>query len=178
MKRPENFEKIDNIKISVDGNIVLCDYDNFTGNKIFIFENNETNTWENVVLYEFDFENNQYSIKIVELGCGDDGWYYRKNVDIPISLFKSLDLFTEFIEITMENVFQNVDLDILGVNQGKTKAPIKVPIVHKVMSSDGTGHYDVTNLNDGTGVWTCSCKAFQYSKELIPTCKHIKLIKK
>jgi hypothetical protein len=175
MKRPENFEKIDNTKINVKGQDILIDFDHQFNNRIFVFQSGGTNLWSNVVMYDFNFSDDTYDIKICLLGDGDNGWYYRKGGLIPYVMFKTIDAFKEFIEITMENVFANTDLVLQEQNDSQTIIQSPHTILHKVVSSDNRTTYDVVNTGND---WTCTCKAFQYSKEAIPTCKHIKQIKK
>ena len=47
---------------------------------------------------------------------------------------------------------------------------------HSVIGSKGD-KYEVVDFNDGTGVWTCTCPAYQYNKVPGTDCKHIKEVK-
>ena len=47
---------------------------------------------------------------------------------------------------------------------------------HSVIGSKGD-KYEVVELNDGTGVWTCTCPAYTYNKVPGTDCKHIKEVK-
>jgi hypothetical protein len=47
---------------------------------------------------------------------------------------------------------------------------------HSVIGSKGD-KYEVVDLNNGTGVWTCTCPAYTYHKVPGTDCKHIKEVK-
>jgi hypothetical protein len=110
-----------------------------------------------------DIHKNLYSV------AGEEG----KDISLEVldALFDDTHFFNEF-----SSNMSFLDDDVIQLIK-KRKQSTGAPISHKVVNSDGNTTYDVIDMNDGTSVWTCTCKAFQYSKELIPTCKHIKQIK-
>ena len=57
--------------------------------------------------------------------------------------------------------------------QLQASTPVPTTNHHSVIGSKGDT-YDVVDLNDGTGVWTCTCPAYQYNKVPGTDCKHIK----
>lgn len=57
-----------------------------------------------------------------------------------------------------------------------TNTPVPTANHHSVIGSKGD-KYEVVDLNDGTGVWTCTCPAYTYNKVPGTDCKHIKEVK-
>lgn len=57
-----------------------------------------------------------------------------------------------------------------------TTSPVPTSNHHSVIGSKGD-KYDVVDLNDGSGVWTCTCPAYTYSKVPGTDCKHITEVK-
>lgn len=176
MKRPENFEKIDGTTINVEGERVKIDLSNVNDN-IFLFQNGHGNNWNNCILLEMDYPKNEYNIKICNIGMGDEGWYLNRECDLSVKDFQTIDTFTNWLSKTIKTIAEMTNLERVEQNYSTTIIRDTLPIVHSVTSSDGTKTYQVTDCNDGTGIWTCSCKAFVYSKQNPPTCKHIQLIK-
>ena len=71
MKKPVNFIKVDNEQIIVGNKKLTIDI--CTGG--FFVMPNDTTDWNNVVLFEMDWENEQYNVKICVLGEGTIGNY-------------------------------------------------------------------------------------------------------
>ena len=168
MRKPENFHKIDNEIIKL--NSVECKLDE-TKDGFFIFGN----YWNNAVLFEMDWDNDQYNIKICVIGEGIDGWYIHEKLPIPKSLMKTLSSFKEFVVINMIDVASKVDLmDVTPNNDGVTELS-SPEISHLVPSSSGPGlQYEVIeNVGGIKDLWSCTCPAYQYSKATPQTCKHI-----
>lgn len=175
MKKPENFDKIDSEIVKIG--IVDCRIDvSKTG--FFVF--GDGSKWNNAILFEMNWDINQYNVKICILGEGIDGWYLYENLPIPHSLMKTLSSFKEFVKTNILDVTSNLDLTNIEYNRkGATDLYSTEPVFYEVLSSDGVTKYKVANLNDGiTNEWSCSCPAFVYSKETPRTCKHIKSVKK
>lgn len=59
---------------------------------------------------------------------------------------------------------------------GVTNTPVPSANHHSVIGSKGD-KYEIVDLNDGTGVWTCTCPAYTYNKVPGTDCKHIKEVK-
>jgi hypothetical protein len=91
MKKPENFDKIDNADIMVGS--VDCVID-VSKDGFFVFGNGVG--WNNVILFEMNWDKDQYNVKICVLGEGSDGWYLHENLPIPKSLMKTLSSFNFF----------------------------------------------------------------------------------
>lgn len=168
MRKPENFHKIDNEIVKVGS--VSCKIDE-SKQGFFVFGDN----WSNVVLFEMDWDNDQYNIKICLVGEGTDGWYLHEKLPIPKSLMRTLERFKEFVVTNMLNVAGSVDLtDETPNNVGVTELS-SPEIKHTVASSSGPNiTYEVTeNVGGIKDLWSCTCPAYQYSKAMPQTCKHI-----
>jgi hypothetical protein len=174
MRKPENFHKIDNQTVKIGSQIVMIDV---CKEGFFVTQNSGNNHWNNVILFEMDWEKDQYNIKICVLGEGTDGWYLHEKLPIPKSLMRTISSFKEFVVANMVDVTAHVDLtNIEPYMAGETNIDA-VEIKHNVQSSSGPITYIVTENTGGiAGEWACTCPAYQYSKETPQTCKHIKSI--
>ena len=78
----------------------------------------------------------------------------------------------------MYDVVNKVNLDVVEPDtMGMTNMTL-TEIIHSVASQSGPNLlYEVTENVLGTSDWSCTCPAYQYSKELPQTCKHIKQLK-
>lgn len=170
MKQPENFYKIDNERLLIGRQKVTIDV-----SKDGFFITAESG-WNNVVLFEMDWEKEKYNVKICILGEGTDGWYIHKNITIPKTLMKTMDQFKEFIKMNMIDVTKKTDLTDTTPNAGGVTIIDVIETKHSVPSSSGPNvTYEVTENAGGIkDEWTCTCPAFQYSKSMPQTCKHIK----
>jgi len=176
MRRPENFHKIDNESLPIGSQIVNIDV---SKEGFFVMNNGIGNSWNNVVLFEMDWENEQYNVKICVLGEGKDGWYLHEKLPIPKFLMKTVNAFKEFVYSNMMDVVSKVNLTNIEPNMAGITNVDVVEVKHNVLSSSGPTSYEVTeNVGGIFDLWSCSCPAFMYSKETPQTCKHIKSIKK
>jgi hypothetical protein len=174
MKKPENFIKVDNEQIIVGNKKLTIDVctDGF-----FVMPN-DTTDWNNVVLFEMDWEKAQYNVKICVLGEGTDGWYLHEGLPIPKEHMLTVERFKDFAISNMYDVANKVDLkDIRPNMMGMTDLTF-TEIKHIVQSSSGPNvTYEVTENVLGTSDWSCTCPAYQYSKAIPQTCKHILKLK-
>lgn len=168
MRKPENFHKIDNEIVKVGS--VSCKIDE-TKQGFFVFGDN----WNNAVLFEMDWDNDQYNVKICVLGEGIDGWYLHEKLPIPKSLMKTLERFKEFVVTNMIGVAGSVDLTDITPNMAGVTELTTPEVKHTVASSSGPNvTYEVTeNVGGIKDLWSCTCPAYQYSKAMPQTCKHI-----
>lgn len=174
MRKPENFHKIDNQTVTIGSQVVMIDV---SKEGFFVTQNGGNNHWNNVILFEMNWEKDQYNVKICVLGEGTDGWYLHEKLPIPKSLMRTISSFKEFVVANMVDVTAHVDLtNIEPYMAGETNIDA-VEIKHNVQSSSGPITYIVTENTGGiAGEWACTCPAYQYSKETPQICKHIKSI--
>lgn len=175
MKRPVNFEKLDYNKFQILGTELYLKVDNVQEDWIWIMTEGETD-WTYVILLKFDFQHNKYNTRLCFNGLGMGGRDLNYGSKITTEMFKTKETFVDNVKIIIMKIANETDLTDIKDNNNSTIG--KSNIAHKVLSSDGSKEYEVIQYNDGTGVWTCNCPAFQYSKEVVPTCKHIKQIRK
>ena len=175
MKKPQNFQKIDNEVLKIKNQSIRIDVCN---EGFFVFQDNSgPETWTNAVLFEMNWENNTYNVKICVLGEGLEGWYLHSGLPIPKSLMRTVNSFKEFVQVNMLDVAAHVDLTNTAPNTAGETELDAAEISHTVASSSGPTSYIVTeNVGGISGEWSCTCPAYQYSKELPQTCKHIKSI--
>ena len=173
MRKPENFHKINNADVIVGS--VNCRID-VSKEGFFVF--GEGGGWNNVVLFEMNWDKDQYNVKICVLGEGNDGWYLHENLPIPKALMKTLSSFKEFVKLNILDVAAHVNLHNIEPNMAGETELDAVEIKHTVASSSGPNvTYEVTENAGGIkDEWTCTWPAFQYSKTTPQTCKHIKQI--
>jgi hypothetical protein len=176
MRKPENFYKIDNETITIGSQPVTIDV---SKEGFFVTQCGGLNHWNNVVLFEMDWEKDQYNIKICVLGEGTDGWYLHEKLPIPKSLMRTISSFKEFVIVNMVDVASNVDLTNIEPDMAGITNIDVVEVKHNVMSSSGPNTSYIVTENTGgiADLWGCTCPAFMYSKETPQTCKHIKQLK-
>lgn len=168
MRKPENFQKVENEIIKLGS--IKCKID-ITRDGFFIFGDN----WNNVVLFEMNWDKDQYNVKICEIGAGVDGWYVHEDLPIPKVLMKTISSFKDFVITNMLDVTNKVDLKNVTPNVAGVTELTTPEIIHSVPSSSGPNLlYEVTeNVGGVSDVWSCTCPAYQYSKATPQTCKHI-----
>ena len=176
MKKPVNFETITheyykflgiNWQIRIEGT-ANCGSDDF--NRVWFIPDNVGETQIGRTFY-FDifWDKNRCEVFVPLIGDGDVGPHI-KDYKIESASFKTPDDFKTFLTSMVEDLMNDWKLnDDAGLTAGHTTLSFLV----KSDSSDI--HHSVDYLKK---TWSCTCKAFIYSKQLPQTCKHIDKIKK
>jgi hypothetical protein len=174
MKKPENFNKVDNETIKFGNTEIEID----VCNDGFFVQQRHDGGWKNCVLFEMNWDKNQYNVKICAIGEGTDGWYIHEGLPMQKESMLTIERFKDFVLSGMYDVVNKVNLDVVEPDtMGMTDMTL-TEIIHSVASQSGPNLlYQVTENVLGTSDWSCTCPAYQYSKELPQTCKHIKQLK-
>ena len=174
MKKPENFHKVDNEKIKFGNTEIEID----VAKDGFFVQQVHAGSWKNCVLFEMNWDKNQYNVKICENGYGNHGWNIHEGLPFPKEHMLTVERFKDFVITCMYDVVNKVNLEVVEPDtMGMTDMTL-TEIKHSVPSSSGPNTtYEVTENILGTSDWNCTCPAFMYSKETPQTCKHIKQLK-
>lgn len=177
MKKPVNFETIGhqyykflgiNWEIRVEG---LASVGNSDFNRVWLVGNDDEVCSRQIgraFYFDIHWRRNKCEVYAPLIGDGEHGPHI-KDYTIQSSFFKTPDEFKKWLAILMEDMMSEFNLqDESGISFGTTA------LSFLVKSDTSDVNYSVDYINK---TWSCTCKAFVYSKQLPQTCKHISKIK-
>lgn len=171
MKKPENFESITHqsfkflgIKwcIEVNG---LNNNSNGDYSRVWLLPDDVgENLLKRVFYFDIYWNKNKVEIYVPIVGEGYEGPHIS---DYPIKVedFKTKELFKNWLSTLVTDV-----IDKFNIQSTRSISDGGSVLSFLVESDKGDKSYSVDYINK---TWSCTCKAFVFSKQIPQTCKHI-----
>jgi len=172
MKRPVNFEKVDHlefkhlgikweIRIADEGDKVLFD-------RVFLMPDDAAK-FGRVFMIELLWQAGKIDVTMPLWGEGANGPYI-KNYQFSTKEVRTQEDFIKSMKMIISSIIDTYSFEGDSIGLGYT------PLEFLVQSDTDSSKSHTVEYK--AGLWTCSCKAFVYSKQSPPDCKHIQKINK
>ena len=170
MKRPVNFENIHYQEFKCLGinwtiQIGREEYSELT-DKVYLTHGSDR-TLSRVFLIDIGWITERMEVYVPLIGDGNNGPYIKQH-NFSTKEVRTKEDFINSMKMIIIDVIDNYDINNDVIVGGST------PLSQLVKSDSSDVEYAVDYINK---TWSCTCKAFVYSKTLPQTCKHINKVR-
>ena len=169
MKKPQNFENINHEEfrcLGIKWQIQLGRENSKLATKVYLVPKNDNNL-NRVFVLDVGWISKTIAVYVPLIGEGDNGPYIKQH-NFSINEVRTKEDFINSMKMIIIDIIDNFDINNDVIVGGST------PLSQLVKSDTSDVEYSVDYINK---TWSCTCKAFVYSKTQPQTCKHINKIK-
>ncbi len=170
MKKPQNFFKINHQKfdyLGINWEIQLSNLDDTDlTNKIFLIHYQD-GTLGRCFMIDISWVSQTMHVYVPKLGEGAVGPFIKQH-KFANKEVRTVSDFINSMKMIIIDIIDNFDIHKDIVEAGQT------PLSQLVKSDNSDTNYSVDYINK---TWSCTCKAFVYSKTQPQTCKHINKVR-
>mgnify|MGYP003343794553 CR=1 FL=1 len=169
MKKPQNFENINHEEfrcLGIKWQIQLGRENSKLASKVYLVPKNDNNL-NRVFVLNIGWISKNIAVYVPLIGEGDNGPYIKQH-NFSTNEVRTKEDFINSMKMIIIDIIDNYDINNDVIVGGST------PLSQLVKSDTSDVEYAVDYINK---TWSCTCKAFVYSKTQPQTCKHINKIK-